>query len=53
MIRLAMLMFLVTGFMRWGEARMEAALHSYIDRIGWTTVILVMAGIALYRTGSA
>ena len=33
--------FLVAGLMAWGGARMETALHSYVDRIGWITVALV------------
>ncbi|MCU0572147.1 MAG: DedA family protein [Syntrophobacteraceae bacterium] len=33
--------FLVAGLMAWGGARMETALHRYVDRIGWVTVALV------------
>lgn len=33
--------FLVAGLMAWGGARMETALHRYVDRIGWITVALV------------
>jgi len=36
--------FLVAGLMRWGGPRMESALHRYVDRLGWATVIAI--GIA-------
>ncbi len=36
--------FLVAGLMAWGGARMEAALHSYVDRLGWATVGLIALG---------
>lgn len=41
--------FLVAGLMAWGGARMEAALHKYVDRLGWATVALVTIGVLLYR----
>lgn len=41
--------FLVAGLMKWGGARMEAALHRYVDRLGWATVALVVIGALLYR----
>jgi len=41
--------FLVAALMKWGGARMEAALHRYVDRLGWTTVALVAVGVLLYR----
>ncbi len=34
--------FLVAALMRWGGARMEAALHRYVDRLGWATVAAVV-----------
>ena len=34
--------------MAWGGARMEAALHRYVDRLGWATVALVVAGVLVY-----
>lgn len=34
--------FLVAGLMAWGGARMEAALHRYVDRLGWAMVVLVV-----------
>ncbi|MEX0961061.1 MAG: YqaA family protein [Burkholderiales bacterium] len=33
--------FLVAGLMAWGGARMEAALHRYVDWLGWVTVAIV------------
>ncbi len=36
--------FLVAGLMAWGGAKMEEALHRYIDRLGWATVALVVLG---------
>jgi hypothetical protein len=27
--------------MAWGGERMEGTLHKYIDRIGWTSVLLI------------
>lgn len=35
--------------MAWGGARMEAALHRYVDRLGWATVALVAVGVLVYR----
>lgn len=38
--------FLVAGLMAWGGPRMEASLHTYIDRLGWITVaVVVVVGI--------
>jgi membrane protein YqaA with SNARE-associated domain len=34
--------FLVAGLMAWGGARMEAALHRYVDWLGWATVAVVL-----------
>jgi membrane protein YqaA with SNARE-associated domain len=42
--------FLVAGLMAWGGERMEAALHRYVDRIGWATVAVVAIGAALYQS---
>ena len=39
--------YLVAGLMAWGGARMETALHRYIDRLGWATVALATAGLLL------
>jgi len=41
--------FLVAGLMAWGGARMEAALHRHVDRLGWATVALLALGILAYR----
>ncbi|MCK6404998.1 MAG: DedA family protein [Rhodocyclaceae bacterium] len=38
--------FLVAGLMRWGGARMESALHRYVDRLGWATVAAI--GVAYF-----
>lgn len=37
--------FLVAGLMRWGGEAMEAKLKIYIDRIGWTVVILIFIAL--------
>lgn len=36
--------FLVAGLMAWGGARMEEALHRYVDRLGWALVVVVLIG---------
>jgi len=41
--------FLVAGLMAWGGEKMEAALHKYVDRLGWATVALVGVGILAYQ----
>ncbi len=41
--------FLVAALMAWGGERMEAALHRYVDRLGWALVVLVGIGVVLYR----
>lgn len=35
--------FLVAGLMRWGGPRMEVMLRTHIDRLGWLTVLVVVA----------
>ena len=45
--------FLVAGLMAWGGARMEAALHRTVDRLGWATVALVAIGALLYQWAGA
>jgi len=39
--------YMVAGLMKWGGARMEAALHRYVDRLGWATVALAAVGLLL------
>ena len=34
--------FLVAGLIRWGGERMDQLLRSYVDRIGWVLVVLVI-----------
>ena len=40
--------FLVAGLLYWGGVRMEQVLEKQIERIGWASVILVVAGGLLY-----
>ena len=41
--------FLVAGLMRWGGSQLEAQLHHWIDRIGWLTILVVVAGYFLLK----
>ena len=41
--------FLVAGLMRWGGERLEAKLHTWIDRIGWATIIVLTAAYFLFK----
>jgi len=41
--------FLVAGLMKWGGARMEAAMHRYVDRIGWAMVALAAIVLLFYK----
>ena len=41
--------FLVAGLMRWGGERLEAKLHTWIDRIGWATIIVVTVAYFLFK----
>lgn len=41
--------FLVAGLMAYGGPKMEAALHRYVDRIGWATVVLVVLVVIGYQ----
>lgn len=43
--------FLVAGLMAWGGERMESLLHRYIDRLGWATVLAVIAAALWYGNG--
>lgn len=40
--------FLVAGLMAWGGARMEAALHKHVERLGWATVVLLLVAVLIY-----
>lgn len=40
--------FLVAGLIRWGGARLEVTLHTWVDRIGWATVILLITGYLIF-----
>lgn len=40
--------FLVAGLMQWGGARLEVKLRSWIDRIGWATAVLLLAGYLIF-----
>jgi len=39
--------FLVAALMAWGGERMESTLRSYVDRIGWIVVLLVVLVVLL------
>jgi membrane protein YqaA with SNARE-associated domain len=41
--------FLVAALMAGGGARMEEALHRYMDRLGWATVALLALAFLVYR----
>lgn len=41
--------FLVAGLMKWGGARMEEALHRYVDRLGWATVAVLVLAVLAYQ----
>ncbi|MDT8371245.1 MAG: YqaA family protein [Gammaproteobacteria bacterium] len=40
--------FLVAGLMCWGGSRLEAKLHTWIDRIGWASVIVLIMGYIIF-----
>ena len=39
--------FLVAGLLAWGGPRLEPWLRTYIERIGWATVALLVVGVAV------
>lgn len=41
--------FLVALLLAWGGERLEGVLRTYMDRIGWTLVVLVIIGILVYK----
>ena len=40
---------LVAALMAWGGARMKAALHRHVDRLGWATVAALAVGVLALR----
>jgi membrane protein YqaA with SNARE-associated domain len=40
--------FLVAALMAWGGERMEAALHRYVDWLGWLMILAFGIAIILY-----
>jgi len=40
--------FLVAGLMYWGGEKLEAHLLTWIDRIGWATVIILITGYLIF-----
>ena len=43
--------FLVAGLMRWGGARMEQRLRTYVDFLGWLFIALIVIAWLVYRNG--
>ncbi len=41
--------FLVAGLMAWGGERMERTLRKYIDTVGWLTVLIALAVVAVAK----
>lgn len=41
--------FMVAGLMKWGGPSMEAKLHSYVDRIGWATIAILVVAYFVFR----
>ncbi len=41
--------FLVAALMAWGGERMEGALGQYIDRIGWSVVVLITILLLIFK----
>jgi membrane protein YqaA with SNARE-associated domain len=41
--------FLVAGIIVFGGPRMEPLLRKYVDRIGWATVILIVAAVVVWQ----
>ena len=42
--------FLVAGLMAWGGARMERALHRYVDLLGWLMVVVFVVVFLVYTS---
>ncbi|MDC9724983.1 MAG: DedA family protein [Gammaproteobacteria bacterium] len=41
--------FLIAGLMRWGGERLESKLQRWVDRIGWTTIVVAVVGYFFLR----
>lgn len=41
--------FLVAGLMAWGGARMETRLRTYVERLGWLTVIIAIVAFVYFN----
>ncbi|PHS25722.1 MAG: hypothetical protein COA83_04720 [Methylophaga sp.] len=41
--------FLEAGLMKWGGARLEKHLHTWIDRIGWATLAILVIAYFMFR----
>ncbi len=41
--------FLVAILLAWGGERLESMLRTYMDRIGWAMVVLVVVGVGVYK----
>lgn len=41
--------FLVAALMAWGGEKMEARLYRWVDYIGWAIVVLVVAGVFIFK----
>ena len=41
--------FMVAALMRWGGVRMESALRTNIDRLGWATILVALAAYFLIK----
>ncbi len=42
--------FLVAGLMKWGGARMEHLVRTYIDRVGWIMLVAVLVLYLVFRS---
>ncbi len=41
--------YMVAGLMKWGGKRMEDKLETYVDRIGWATVALIILAVIVLK----
>lgn len=42
--------FLVGGLMAWGGVKMETVLQTYVERIGWASVVLLVVAILIVKS---